>query len=256
VAKGSHVDYSVSYSKFTGNTALGSGGSLYNAERVSFSEFNGNFAVGKGGAISFDSFISSSKVANSIFISNKSESDGGAIDVEEDSLIMNNLFINNHAQKGGAISKTQHNTSSTNNIYVNNTFAKNTAIESGGAFYGIGNIYNSIFSENTADGENNDIHSTGDAGDFILDFSLFSIVTGAVDIRPGFILGDPLFVDAEKGDYRLRADSPSINAGDNSFSSDDYALFLKSLSVDNLIDLDNVPRIQDGRIDMGAYEFQ
>ncbi|MCL2104889.1 MAG: DUF5123 domain-containing protein [Kiritimatiellaeota bacterium] len=58
----------------------------------------------------------------------------------------------------------------------------------------------------------------------------------------GNIEADPLFVDAANGDYRLLEDSPCIDAGSN-----DYVYW------DD--DLDGSPRIHNGMVDMGAYEF-
>lgn len=54
---------------------------------------------------------------------------------------------------------------------------------------------------------------------------------------------DPLFVDALKGDYHLTADSPLINQGTN----DAPAL--------PTTDKDGIPRIIDGIVDIGSYEF-
>jgi len=50
-------------------------------------------------------------------------------------------------------------------------------------------------------------------------------------------------VDQTVGDFRLTADSPCINAGNNSF-------------ISSPTDLDGNPRIRDGIVDIGAYEFQ
>jgi hypothetical protein len=59
----------------------------------------------------------------------------------------------------------------------------------------------------------------------------------------GNISGDPLFVDFANGNLRLQASSPCINAGNNAY-------------VTNSTDLDGLPRIVGGTVDMGAYEYQ
>jgi len=59
----------------------------------------------------------------------------------------------------------------------------------------------------------------------------------------GNITNVPLFVDTHDwSDLRLRPDSPCIDAGNNDF-------------VWTLTDLDGNPRILNGVVDMGAYEF-
>lgn len=58
----------------------------------------------------------------------------------------------------------------------------------------------------------------------------------------GNIVGDPKFVDADNGDYRLAVNSPCIDAG-----SDSYVM--------SETDLDGNARIANGRIDIGAYEY-
>jgi len=82
-----------------------------------------------------------------------------------------------------------------------------------------------------------------------------SLVQGMPGGSNGNIDGstNPLFVDAPinttapftGGDYRLQRCSPAINAGGNSW-----------LGVNNTLDLAGKPRIYDGTVDMGAYEFQ
>jgi len=54
-------------------------------------------------------------------------------------------------------------------------------------------------------------------------------------------MGLPLFVDAANKDFHLKAESPCINAGDNTF-------------VSTLFDIEGNARIKGGRVDMGAYE--
>ncbi|GAB3969642.1 hypothetical protein GCM10028806_16250 [Spirosoma terrae] len=60
----------------------------------------------------------------------------------------------------------------------------------------------------------------------------------------GNIDKDPLFVDSSTGDYQLRDSSPAINMGDPSSTTETVSL----------LDLAGKPRINQGRIDMGAYE--
>ena len=59
----------------------------------------------------------------------------------------------------------------------------------------------------------------------------------------GNITNDPQFVDATNGDYRLLPSSPCIDRGINQ----DWML--------DATDLDGNPRILNGMVDMGAYEF-
>jgi Immunoglobulin domain/Regulator of chromosome condensation (RCC1) repeat/Immunoglobulin I-set domain/NHL repeat len=59
----------------------------------------------------------------------------------------------------------------------------------------------------------------------------------------GNTTNDPAFVDYAGGDYRLQFNSPCINAGANTF-------------VAGAVDLDGAPRVVDGVVDMGAYEYQ
>jgi hypothetical protein len=58
------------------------------------------------------------------------------------------------------------------------------------------------------------------------------------------IVSDPLFVDAGSGNYRLQSVSPCVDAGSD-------ALVPAGVTTD----LDGSARIQNGTVDMGAYEY-
>jgi len=60
----------------------------------------------------------------------------------------------------------------------------------------------------------------------------------------GCIIENPDFVDLVLNDYHLLAGSPCIDTGTNMAWMDPPAT-----------DLDGNPRVQDGTVDMGCYEF-
>ena len=65
---------------------------------------------------------------------------------------------------------------------------------------------------------------------------------GIVVVGPGNIMKDPIFVDAAAGDYRLRPDSPCIDAG------------IDGTGV-GATDLSGGMRVRGGGVDIGCFEF-
>jgi predicted outer membrane repeat protein len=215
---------------FIGNTATNGGGAMYcprsNIELTNV-RFIDNAAL-NGGAMYY-------------------YGDGFSPGVWQGPRMANVLFTGNHAtSNGGAIySYTQGPVETITNV----TIVDNTADGDGGAIFnrtGTGTVTNAIIWGNDEPQVVN--HST-----HLLTFA-HSVVggsggSGAWDTSVGIDGGnnldaDPWFVDQSGGDYRLSLWSPCINAGDNS------APFLPST------DIVGNPRINDGTVDMGIYEFK
>jgi len=81
-----------------------------------------------------------------------------------------------------------------------------------------------------------------------ISFSDAAITITYSDIQGGYtgegnIDADPLFADPDNSDYRLTASSPCINMGNNNAANIPET------------DKDGNPRIMDGVVDMGAYEY-
>jgi probable HAF family extracellular repeat protein/predicted outer membrane repeat protein len=214
---------------FIDNSAT-SGGAIYNRS-------------GTGSA------VTSPTIMNCTFIGNTASS-GGAIynrsgtgSAVTSPTIMNCTFIGNTASSGGAI----YNSSSTGSAVtsptiMNCTFIGNTA-SSGGAIYsrqGASSSRTEVTITSCIFWDNSNEQITGDSGTTTVSYSC--IQGGHQGI--GNIDTDPLFVDPSGGDYHLLPASPCIDTGDP-----DY------LPAPDETDLDGLPRVIGGRIDMGAYEF-
>ena len=115
---------------------------------------------------------------------------------------------------------------------INCTVVSNTAALGGGV--GFSTVENSIVYDN---GDT----TFGDPNNFASSFtnSCTSPDPGGFDNTTN----DPEFVDFANGDYRLQPGSPCIDTGANAF-------------ITATTDLDGNPRVVNGTVDMGAYEFQ
>ena len=113
---------------------------------------------------------------------------------------------------------------------INVTVVSNTAIQGGGAYQGT--IRNSIIYFNTGGPSPNITGATVNN----------SCTTPAV-AGTGNFTNAPSFIGQGSGNFRLQTNSPCINAGNNSYTSIGT-------------DLDGRPRIVNGTVDVGAYEFQ
>lgn len=151
------------------------------------------------------------------------EQRGGGVWCEASGVLRNCLLIGNAAavDGGGLAGGTANNC----------TIAGNSADSGGGGSVG-GTLNNSIVYGNAAPSGAN--YSGG-----IFHHGCTTPDPGGT----GNLVGDPRFVDAGAGNYRLQAISPCIDAGDDGAVSWDE-------------DLDGNQRIVYGAVDMGAYEAQ
>ena len=219
---------------------FGAGG-YYTTNRVLNCSIVGNVATNTtvydesiGGGILHRVYSSKSIliVANCSIISNRALASGGGIYgasiTIQDCLIAANIASRTN---GGGVWLT-------NSTIENCTIVSNYAAVSGGGIYinGSGSGTNNIVYYNTAGvGANNFTNTAGNTG------LHYSCVIPAVDGARN-ITNDPSLVNLDGGDYRLKGNSPCVNAGFN------------QNWMTNAVDLDGRSRIRYGTVDMGAYE--
>ena len=266
---------------FTGNSASSSAGGVFNGGGVSCSAsatligntFIGNSANGSGGGVYCGA---TAMLAGNTFTGNSSENAGGGLYCSGGSFIVSsNIFKQNAAAMGGGLYVTgptvtlQDNLLANNSqtsassqgggiwvdatstlFMINNTVTGNTAAGSGGgaAFEVTGtvellNVYNNILWGNTANGNGGDVWLAGTGQKKIFDFNDVDSMYGVWDIAQNNKDVSPQFFDPVNGDYHIQSASPCKDAGTNGAPSVPAT------------DLDGGPRIANGTVDLGCYEF-
>jgi hypothetical protein len=264
---------------FSGNTARVYGGGMFNGtesnSQLTDVTFSGNTADDSGGGM--HNFTSSPVLTATQFLSNTAPLGGGIFNNQSSPTLTNTNFIGNTAKRNGG---GMYNTGSSPSL-TNVTFSGNRADASGGGMFNDSNsnptLVNITFAGNSAKDEpdSGGMHNTNSNptltncivwGNSSPDRSIVNNVDSTATIRNSLVQGsggsqkwdtrfgvdggnniddDPAFVNPDKGDLHLQRGSPAIDSGDNA-----------AIPADVTTDLDGKPRICNGRVDMGAYEYQ
>jgi hypothetical protein len=257
---------------FTNNDGLYAGGAIdqsysssdpLNTLTIKQCKFVNNRGIYKGGAISLG--YNQTRISECIFSSNEVTANfygGGAISGSgaANTIFTNCIFSNNSASLGGVLYSTSEN-SVTKLIFRNCTFFNNRAYIAGGAFYAVFFTTNQpspfLYNRNDTVLENCIVwqNTAPDALvykdqywiSFESDRIKNSFLATYSDIQEfslgaGNINADPAFINPLSNNFRLLANSPAINAGNP---------IITTLPI---FDYAGQPRVQNGRVDMGAYE--
>ncbi|MCL1920588.1 MAG: right-handed parallel beta-helix repeat-containing protein, partial [Kiritimatiellaeota bacterium] len=214
---GGVCDCTLSNCTLTGNTAT-YGGGAYDCT-LNNCTLENNMATEQGGG-TYGRSLSSSTLTNCVLAGNTAKYGAGAYRGT-----LNNCVLSGNAAGyygGGAHSGRLNNC----------TLTGNSAFSDGGGANG-GTLRNCIVWGNTVSSGTSSNHTSG---------TFTYSCTAPLPIGIGNIAADPLFADAANGDFHLQEGSPCINKGYNAYAPGDS-------------DLDGNPRIYNGTVDMGAYEY-
>jgi hypothetical protein len=212
------------------NISSSSGGGIFDATIVSNCAVIGNSAAGSGGGSLGGSYL------YCIISNNFCGATGGGVCVQFSGSTLNNcLIVNNYANNAGGIE-------TDNSILINCTIAGNNAQEDGGLYDVTGSILSNCivyynFQSKNPIGES-DIFNTTNV------YSCCTSTTNGLGLNStNNLIASPGFVNVDGGDFHLAEWSPCIDAGNND-------------AVTSTMDLDGNPRIVNGTVDIGAYEYQ
>ena len=212
---------------FSSNTS-GSGGGMYNegsSPTLANCSFSGNSAGDGGGMANYSS--SSSTLTNCTFEGNSADLGGGMRNLGSSLTLTGCSFIGNSADNCGGLDNTD-----SSPTLANCTFSGNSAGNGGGMCnfsLGQATLTNCTFVGNSAEYEGGAIYNNS-SGPTLTNCILWGDTPNEIvggwptvaysDIQGGYdgqgnMDADPMFVDRVNINFRLRADSPCIDTGDN-----------------------------------------
>jgi len=208
----------------------GAGVHLEKGGTVSKSKISGNVAQGSNGG---GLYCNEGGTVNRCIISGNSASQGGGVYCRNDGTVNNSLIITNTAGNVGGVYC--YNGGTVNNCTITSNSAEYTT--GGIRCNNGGEVRNSIIYFNNAPSDTNYTYSGSGVS-----FEYCSMTPDPGVVGTMVITNDPMFINVAGANYHLQPYSPCVNAGTNAYAVGDY-------------DLDGLPRINDGTVDMGAYEF-
>jgi hypothetical protein len=247
---------------FTSNSCPDDGGGAcvlggYGGVALTNNTFIGNSANHSIYSPSGGGFYCSSTVTNPVtlfgntFQKNSAATDGGGFYVSAPNInVLDNLVVNNSATNSSALGGGIWVDASATLNMINNTVTGNSSTASGGGVaYIIGgtveylNVFNNIIWGNSAT-SGGDVYLSGTGQQKIFSYNDVHSQSGPEwDLAQGLIDLSPQFLDSTNGNYHLQSSSPCIAAG----STGAPAL--------PATDLDGNTRTDNGKVDMGCYEF-
>lgn len=219
-------------------------------ENLTFADANNPVEVGGGLELQASLAPANFRVERVLFRNNRTEDWGGGLSVTTQGtvLVRNNVFVANEGgTSNGSAVFLQVLDTTPQEIRVtlgNNTIVANTCASGQpncSAFWQFGSarylVYNNAFAFN----EGIDANFNGTTGE------LFCNNIGQFTGTPDFVSGcnlnlaDPQFQNPLGGDFNLRFESPLRNAGTGAY-------------ILGTTDFDGKPRVNDGQVDIGAFE--